>query len=188
MIRRQPNHPIAKIIHDAIVVEFQFVGSSKEVETSLGGANVAATGLAAKSLGISKVLGALGATLGVGQILGFFNDSINAASDLNEQINATKVIFESSAQTILNWSKTSSSSVLLSRNAALAAASGFGALFNQAVGVGEASATMATKIVQLGADIRSVYNLPSVEDALERLKSGLIGEAEPLRRLNILIN
>lgn len=161
--------------------------ASAAVGTNLGASDVAAGGLFAKSAGISKVLGSLGIALGAGQILGFFNDSVQAASNLNETINATDVVFEKSAKTILDWSKTSSASVLLSRTAALQAASGFGALFNQAVGVGDASADMSIKTVQLAADLASVYNVP-VDDALERLKSGLIGEAEPLRRLNVLIN
>lgn len=161
--------------------------SSAAVGTNLGGATVAAGGLSKTLGGVKGLLGGLTAVLGAGGVLSFFNDSVQAASNLNETVNATKVVFEDSAKTILEWSKTSSSSVLLSRTAALQAASGFGALFNQAVGVGDQSVEMSKGMVQLAADLASVYNIP-VDEALERLKSGLIGEAEPLRRLNVLIN
>jgi phage-related protein len=44
------------------------------------------------------------------------------------------------------------------------------------------AATMSQQLTQLGYDISSFYNT-SVEDAMQRLQSGLAGELEPLRRL-----
>lgn len=44
------------------------------------------------------------------------------------------------------------------------------------------AATMSQQLTQLGYDISSFYN-KSVEDAMQRLQSGLAGELEPLRRL-----
>ena len=48
--------------------------------------------------------------------------------------------------------------------------------------VGDRAATMSQQLTQLGYDISSFYNT-SVEDAMQRLQSGLAGELEPLRRL-----
>ena len=47
---------------------------------------------------------------------------------------------------------------------------------------GDRAATMSQQLTQLGYDISSFYNV-SVEDAMQRLQSGISGELEPLRRL-----
>ena len=44
------------------------------------------------------------------------------------------------------------------------------------------AATMSKNLTQLGYDISSFYNI-SVEDAMDKLKSGLAGELEPLRAI-----
>ena len=54
-------------------------------------------------------------------------------------------------------------------------ATGFGVATDRA-------ATMSQQLTQLGYDISSFYNT-SVEDAMQKLQSGLYGELEPLRRL-----
>ena len=47
---------------------------------------------------------------------------------------------------------------------------------------GDRAATMSQQLTQLGYDLSSFYNV-SVEDAMQKLQSGLAGELEPLRRL-----
>ncbi len=54
-------------------------------------------------------------------------------------------------------------------------ATGFGVTSDRA-------ATMSQQLTQLGYDISSFYNV-SVEDAMQKLQSGISGELEPLRRL-----
>lgn len=48
--------------------------------------------------------------------------------------------------------------------------------------VGDRAYTMSQQLTQLGYDISSFFNV-SVEDAMQRLQSGISGELEPLRRL-----
>lgn len=60
-----------------------------------------------------------------------------------------------------------------------------GVFMTLATGFGVASdraAVMSQQLTQLGYDISSFYNT-SVEDAMQKLQSGLSGELEPLRRL-----
>ena len=60
-----------------------------------------------------------------------------------------------------------------------------GVFMTLATGFGVASdraATMSKQLTQLGYDISSFFNV-SVEDAMQRLQSGIAGELEPLRRL-----
>lgn len=47
---------------------------------------------------------------------------------------------------------------------------------------GDRAATMSKNLTQLGYDLTSFYNL-DVEDAMQKLQSGLSGELEPLRRI-----
>ncbi len=54
-------------------------------------------------------------------------------------------------------------------------ATGFGVATDRA-------ATLSQQLTQLGYDISSFYNI-SVEDAMQKLQSGISGELEPLRRL-----
>ncbi|MBR5261252.1 MAG: hypothetical protein IKV47_03675, partial [Oscillospiraceae bacterium] len=48
--------------------------------------------------------------------------------------------------------------------------------------VGDRAATMSEQLTQLGYDLSSYYNI-SVEEAMQKLKSGFAGELEPLRNL-----
>lgn len=48
--------------------------------------------------------------------------------------------------------------------------------------VNDRAATMSQQLTQLGYDISSFFNI-SVEDAMQKLQSGISGELEPLRRL-----
>lgn len=48
--------------------------------------------------------------------------------------------------------------------------------------VGDRASTMSQQLTQLGYDLSSFFNI-SVEDAMQKLESGIAGELEPLRRL-----
>ncbi len=55
-------------------------------------------------------------------------------------------------------------------------------------GVIEEKANLMSKnLTQLGYDISSFYNI-SIEDAMQKLQSGIAGEIEPLRRLGYAID
>ena len=51
----------------------------------------------------------------------------------------------------------------------------------------DAAFKLSTGAVELAADMASFYNL-SHEEVLDKIKAGLTGEAEPLKRLGILVN
>ena len=65
-----------------------------------------------------------------------------------------------------------------------------GVFMQMATGFGVATdnaALMSKNLTQLGYDISSFYNI-SIEDAMQKLQSGLAGEIEPLRRLGYAID
>jgi phage-related protein len=113
--------------------------------------------------------------------------TIDAASDLGEQISKTGVVFGNSAKDIHAWSKTTASSLGISQRAALEAAGTFG---NMLVPMGFAqkdAAAMSKKMVTLAADMAS-FNNASPEETLDALRAGLSGETEPLRKFGVFLN
>lgn len=135
---------------------------------------------------MTKVGGIMSLTM-TAPIVAGMGDAINAASNLSESINKTKVVFQENGDAILKWSENSAISFGLSKAQALDAAGGFGAMFG-AMGVGaDETLKMSEGLVQLAADMGSLYNVDPSE-MLEKLRSGMAGEAEPLRIFGINIS
>ena len=117
-------------------------------------------------------------------ILGFAQDSISAASDLEESMNKVDVIFGDNADVISDWAQDSATSMGISNAAALEAAGTYGAFFD-ALGVAAPQASeMSMKLVELAADMASFNNQDPTE-MLTKLQSGLAGEVEPLRKFGV---
>jgi hypothetical protein len=113
--------------------------------------------------------------------------SVKAASDLNEQITKSKAIFQDSAAEIRSWSETTAERLGISQRAALEASGTFGNLF-KAIGIGnEQNAELSKSLVQLASDLAS-FNNANPEDVLLALRSGLVGEAEPLRKFGVQLS
>lgn len=132
------------------------------------------------------LLGTAAGAAGTAMLLGT-KQSIDAAVNLGEQINKTKVVFRGSEQGILRWSKTTASGLGISRREALEAAGVFG---NMLVPMGFArgkAADMSKSMVNLAADMASFNNAEPTE-VLEALRSGLSGETEPLRKFGVFLN
>ena len=73
----------------------------------------------------------------------------------------------------------------MSQTEALQAAGNFGGMF-RTIGLGtRRTADMSRRLAELGADMAS-FNNEDPTDMLDRLRSGLAGEAEPLRRFGVL--
>lgn len=110
--------------------------------------------------------------------------AIEYASDLEETKNKVTVVFGEMSGAVLDWSADSATAMGMSQNTALSGVGTFGNLFTT-MGLGQdASADMSMGLVQLAADLASFNNL-SPEEVLEKLRSGMVGEVEPLRMLGI---
>lgn len=110
--------------------------------------------------------------------------AVDAASDLDESMNKVNVVFGESAQAVIDFSSTAATELGMSQQAALEAAGTFGNLFvSMGMGVGPAE-DMSTGLVQLAADLGSFNNMDPGE-VMEKLRSGLVGETEPLRALGV---
>ena len=113
--------------------------------------------------------------------------SISAASDLNEQINKTKVVFGSAADEVLAFSETTAKSLGVSETAALTAAGSFGQILDAAGLTTDATSKMSISLVKLSADLASFNNIDPTE-ALDKLQSGLAGQARPLREVGVFLS
>lgn len=124
---------------------------------------------------------------GVAIAAAFAKKITTAASDLNETVSKSTVVFGKNAAAVQSWAKTSATSFGMSQNAALGAASSYGNLFVSLGLAADKSAVMSTKLVELAGDLASFNNIdPTV--ALDALRSGLVGETEPLRALGVNMN
>jgi hypothetical protein len=110
-----------------------------------------------------------------------------AAGDLNEAQNAANVLFGESAKDITAFSKTAARSLGLSQIAAIQAATAFAGLGKAAGLQGADLANFSKQFTTLAADMASFMNT-SPEDAIQAIGAALRGEAEPIRRYNVLLD
>jgi hypothetical protein len=130
---------------------------------------------------------ALGGAFAIDKVVDFGKQAVDAASNLNESIAKTNVVFGSSAGEIMKWSTTAVDAMAMSQQEALEAAGTFG---NLALSLGlpqDVATDMSKNLVQLAADMASFNNVP-VDQALTALKSGLTGETEPLKAFGVNMN
>lgn len=139
---------------------------------------------------IGGTLTKIGAGLTAGvtlPIVGLATAGVSAASDLGESMSKVSVVFDKNADSVVDWSKDSASAMGISQQKALEAAGTFGNLF-RALGLGtEPAADMSKQLVGLASDLAS-FNNANPEDVLLALKSGLLGEAEPLRAFGVSLS
>lgn len=113
--------------------------------------------------------------------------AIKMASSLEETKNKVKVVFGDMSNDMLAWSKNSDLAMGMSQNMALSSAAGFGNLFKM-IGMGaQPTADMSQRLVQLAADLAS-FNDADPSEVLQSLQSGLIGQAEPMRKFGVLLS
>jgi hypothetical protein len=129
-------------------------------------------------------LGTLGGGAG---IAGGLLAAAKKSADLGESISKVRVVFGRSANGMIDQADELARKFGVVKQSALDAGAGFG-LMGRAAGLSqEASSKLGQEMVQLGLDIASFHNI-SNDEAFEKLRSGLAGEAEPLRPLGILLS
>lgn len=115
------------------------------------------------------------------------SSSIDLASDFNESLSKVQVVFGDTAGEIEAFASTAAKSLGMSSGAALEATGTFGN-FLQAMGLAKApAADMSKAMVTLAADLAS-FNNANPEEVLLALRSGLSGEAEPMRKFGVALS
>jgi hypothetical protein len=113
--------------------------------------------------------------------------TVQAASNLNEEISKSEVVFGDAADQIQKFAKTASKELGLSERAALQASSNFAVLGQSAGLTGKELGTFASDLTTLASDLAS-FNNTTTDEAITALAAGLRGESEPLRRFGVLLS
>lgn len=150
-------------------------GFAREADSELSGS---LPGIARKAAGF------FAAAFAAVKIGGFLVDAVGQATDVAESTSKVGVVFGDASQSVLDFAANASTALGQSQAQALEATGTFGNLL-RAVGLNErASADMSTQMVTLASDLASFNNADPTE-VLDALRSGLVGETEPLKRFGI---
>lgn len=185
-----PPKLVIEVVGDTAGLERSFKRATKQTQQFGKSINQAGRGALTASVGFRglgrSVAFASSAFLGGAGLIAGIKSSVSAASNLAEQQSKTTVVFGESAGSVKAWSKTTVNAMGLAQDQALETASSFGALLRPLGLTGTEAAKQSKRLTQLGADLASFYNT-SVADALQAIRSGLVGESEPLRRYGVLL-
>lgn len=139
---------------------------------------------AGKGIGVASA--AVGAFAGAA-VAGFAGKTIMAASDLNETVSKTGVVFGDQTSLVTGYAQQMADDFGLPKTAMMDAASSFGLLGSAAGLAGKPLADMSTGLAGLAADATSFYNVP-LDQVLNDFSSALSGESEPVKKYGILMN
>lgn len=149
------------------------------INTKLAGIGIS-TGFLAATTAISL------ASAAIRKFAGGINYAVQSSASLTEAQNRVDVVFGQSAEAVKRFAD-STSAIGIAKSEALDAAGLFGTLFTNIGLTEQKSAQMSNAMVELSANMAS-YSNKSVEESLRALRSALVGEVEPIRRLGIVLN
>lgn len=147
------------------------------------------TGLSQKTnSGVGSIVkGMLGADLikkAGSEILDFAAGSLTAASDLQEVDNVIQVTFGDNAPLIEAFAEKATKSFGMTETAAKRYTGTFGSILKAMGMTDEQTLEFSQNLTGLAADLASFYNI-DFETAYQKLRSGLVGETEPMMDLGI---
>lgn len=129
----------------------------------------------------------LGTFIAGGAVVLGMTKIIGLASDASETVNVLDAAFGENKKNVIDWSKTTSKEVGRSEFALQKMASQIGAIAQPMIGSRKAAAEMSKDLAKLAVDLGSFFNTTD-DEALIALRSGLLGEAEPMRRFGVAIS
>ncbi len=115
--------------------------------------------------------------------------SINKmASGVEENLNVMNASFGDNSEAVIEWSESFGDAAGRNKYELQETAAVLGAVLNPMMERNqEAAAKMSIGLAQLSVDLGSFYNLADKE-VLEKLRAGITGESEPLKRLGVVMN
>ena len=158
----------------------------RQLNAGLAGAEAHAQAFVGRTNGILKAVG-VGTLAGVGAAGGkFLYDATRSAIDFGETASKVEVIFGGAAGKINAFADDMARRFGLVKRETLDGASALGTLGLAAGMTKNQAADLGVVMAKLGADFSSLMNMP-FDQVLEKLRSGLAGESEPLRGLGIFL-
>lgn len=134
----------------------------------------------------ANVAGAVGAAFAAIGFAQFGRQSLQAAIDAQEMGSAFEVVFGDMAASVRSWAEETGDALGRSTQEIMRGALAFQELFGQALQPAQA-AELSKQFAVLTQDLASFKNL-SNEVAQQKLFSGLVGEAEPLRAVGVFLS
>jgi hypothetical protein len=166
-----------------------FIGRTSNLEKSFKRVSKGSATMSDNLIRTTRMAGLGFAALG-GVVIGAaaaLKPMIDKAASMEEALSKNQLLLGESSKAVEAFADTSLESFGVTNLAALQATGVFASL-GDAMGMSEeASASMATTLTGLAGDLSSLHDV-DVETALTALRAGLIGEAEPLRKLGILLD
>lgn len=171
-------------------IKIRITGDSSGLKSALGDAEGRLGSFGSKVGGILGGIakaGGLSVAGGVAAAVPLLKGAVGAASDFNETLSKSQVIFGDAQDEVEAFAKTAARGLGQSEQQALDAASTF-AVFGKSAGLtGKDLAGFSKKMVGLSSDMASFSNT-SPEQAIEAIGSALRGEAEPIRKYGVLLD
>ncbi len=172
-----------------------FSASADRAETRLGAFNARMAEAGQRYQNLSRLSSTVGTGMMMagGAILGGIvlasKTALQASSDLNESVSKSKVVFGDAAKSVEAFGDSAAKGMGMSKQQAIESTATLGNLF-LGMGMGQRKAAdMSMGMVKLAGDLASFNNLAGgTPEALEKIRSGLVGEVEPLRPLGVLLD
>lgn len=164
-------------------IEVEIVGDAHSFNNALNSATSSGSRFGRGITKVAKVAAIGFAAVGVAAAIGA-KKSIDAASDLNESMNAVSVVFGKASQKIFEFGKTAAEAAGLSQRAFNEAVTPIGAQLRNVGLSADEAAEQAIHLTQVAADMASVFNV-DVSEALTAIQAGLRGEADPIERFGV---
>tara|TARA_R110000868_G_scaffold116745_3_gene310482 strand:+ start:2399 stop:4033 length:1635 start_codon:yes stop_codon:yes gene_type:complete len=172
-------------------IKIDIIADVQQLQQGVDQANKQLGGLDAS---VKKVQGLTTAFIGVGvaakgfsKVGGFIGNAIDAASAFNEVLNVNQLVFKEDAKAIEEWSKGAAKGFGQSQTQAIQAAAAFGGLLQNVGFTRQESISASKDLTVLASDLASAFD-STPADALNAIRSGLIGSSEPLRKYNVFIS
>lgn len=110
------------------------------------------------------------------------------ASDAQETMNVLEASFEDNTETVKKWAAELADDAGRSEFQLREMAGILGAVLNPMMDRNaDEAAKMSARFAELAVDLGSFFNAADI-DALQALRSGIVGEAEPLKRFGVVMN
>ena len=167
-------------------LEVEIIGDAASLERAFGRAGKSTQGLGSSLMGLGKVaaVGIAGLTVASG-FLG--KKLVDLAGDAAEVESKFRVVFGREMPGMIKQLDAFSEATGASRYQLREQTADMGALLEPLSASKKLAGEMSVQFVKLATDLSSFNNVP-VADALLAIRSGLVGEAEPLRRFGVLLN
>lgn len=172
----------AKLGEAVLIVKGDFSDLDKEAEKQIKGPISRTFGS-----GFGQIAGVVGGAFAGGAIVAGLQGATNAASDLNESINVTGLVFGDAAASMDGFFKQSAQNLGLAESVARQSAGNIGSLLGNLGFSAQDAADGTQELLTRAADLGSAFNAEPA-DVVAALGAALRGETEPARRFGIMLD